>query len=232
MAWIESHQSLGAHPKTKKLARRLGCSVPQAVGHLQFLWWWALDYAPSGDLSRFEDDDIADAVLWDGDSAKLVSALVDAGFLDDRIIHDWPEYTGRLLDRREANAERKRMSRARHAPVTRTSEAVTGLPTQHNTTLPTEQNRTEPTEEAKRLPAPRARPITEEVILELEGEFPSIDVRAAAQDYLNWTGSKKHTDKVLGLRNQLKSEQTARKFARKGGSNGTGSIAAKFAAYG
>lgn len=231
MAWIESHQSLAAHPKTKRLARRLGVPVPQAIGHLHLLWWWAIDYAPSGDLSRFEDADIADAVLWEGDAGWLVAALVDAGFIDGKVIHDWDEYTGRLLDRREANAERKRMSRARHAPVTRTSQAVTGLHTQHNTTQQTEPNRTEP-EEAKRLPAPRARPITEEVILELEGEFPSIDVRAAAQDYLNWTGSKKHTDKVLGLRNQLKSEQTARKFARKGGSNGTGSIAAKFAAYG
>jgi len=39
VAWIESHQTLGQHPKTRKLARLLNISAPTAVGHLQFLWW-------------------------------------------------------------------------------------------------------------------------------------------------------------------------------------------------
>ena len=34
MAWIEAHQELRNHPKTKKAARLLGISRPQMIGHL------------------------------------------------------------------------------------------------------------------------------------------------------------------------------------------------------
>lgn len=66
-----------------------------------------------------------------------------------------------------------------------------------------------------RISAPRQRPLTEEALDRLQDEFPDVDVRAAATDYLNWSGSSKHRDKVLGLRNQLKSEAVRRKFPRK-----------------
>ena len=38
-----------------KLARRLGVSLPAAIGHLHLLWWWAMDYAQDGDLTRWQD---------------------------------------------------------------------------------------------------------------------------------------------------------------------------------
>lgn len=50
MAWIESHQEIWRHPKTKKLARLLGVSVPTAVGHLHGIWYWALDFAQDADF--------------------------------------------------------------------------------------------------------------------------------------------------------------------------------------
>ena len=235
MAWIESHQSLGQHPKTKRLARKLGCSMPAAVGHMQYLWWWALDYAPDGDLARFDDEDIADACQWEGEASMFVGALAEAGFLDGRAIHDFDVYVGRIVSKREANAERQRQYRERNAHVTRdkhvTNALVTGLPTQPTNTTNTTQQ-TEPTEPTGRVSAPKVRPLTEEAILDFEEEFPQIDVRSAAQDYLNWSGSSKHRDKVLGLRNQLKSEAVARKHSRKGVSRGTSEIASKFAAYG
>ena len=37
MAWIELHQALVAHPKTKRLARRLGVNLPTAIGGALFL---------------------------------------------------------------------------------------------------------------------------------------------------------------------------------------------------
>jgi hypothetical protein len=67
MAWIESHQSLGRHPKTKAAARALDISRVQLVGHLHYLWWWALDFAEDGDLSGIDPDDIAEEAMWDGD---------------------------------------------------------------------------------------------------------------------------------------------------------------------
>lgn len=131
--WIKSHQELAEHPKTKRLARQLGVTVPAAIGHLHLLWWWSLKYAPDGNLSRYTPDDLADACMWvgPGDAATYVQALVDARFLDaddDGLsIHDWNEYAGRLLDTKAANAERARTSRARREDVTRTSSGREGL---------------------------------------------------------------------------------------------------------
>src|SRR3954463_10759668 len=101
MAWIESHQELAQHPKTRRLVRTLGVGLPTAIGHLHMLWWWAMDYAAEGDLSAYSDEDIADAVSWAGDASTFVTALRAAGFLNaDRTIHDWHTYVGRLLEKR------------------------------------------------------------------------------------------------------------------------------------
>lgn len=112
MAWIESHQEVGRHPKTKKLARLLGVSLPAAVGHLHYLWWWALDFAQDGTLGKYDAADIADAMQWDGDADQLIDALLSAGYIDDTgsglVIHDWAEYAGKLLERRAKDRARKR----------------------------------------------------------------------------------------------------------------------------
>ncbi|TDA68003.1 MAG: HNH endonuclease [Clostridia bacterium] len=113
MAWIESHQTLGQHPKTRRLARCLGISLPAAVGHLHYLWWWALDYARDGDLSKFEPEDIAGAALWEGDATAFIEALVKTGFVDrdeeGLAIHDWGDYAGRLIEQREKQARRREL---------------------------------------------------------------------------------------------------------------------------
>lgn len=166
MAWIESHQEVGRHPKTKKLARLLGVSLPAAVGHLHYFWWWALDFAQDGTLEKYDGYDLADAMQWDGDPDQLVEALISAGYIDDTddglMIHDWGEYAGKLLERRAKDRARKRAA-AEAAGVsqnfrrssdgndeesgeTPSASFVTNQPTvpnQPNTTNST--NRTEPT---------------------------------------------------------------------------------------
>lgn len=117
MAWIESHQELGRHPKTRRLARMLGISLPAAVGHLHYLWWWAMDFAEDGDLSGYDSYEIAEAAMWEGDPDEIVDALVHARFLDRTgdgglVLHDWDEYAGRLIERRARDRERKRRERA------------------------------------------------------------------------------------------------------------------------
>lgn len=119
MTWIESHQELREHPKTKRCARLLGIGTPQMVGHLQFLWWWCLDYAEDGDLSRYDAFDIADAAGWEGDASEFVDALMNCGpgdgygFLNtDLAVHDWNEYAGRLLEQRQFNRERQTRRRS------------------------------------------------------------------------------------------------------------------------
>lgn len=116
MAWIESHQSLGNHPKTIRLARELKVGVPTAIGYLHLLWWWALDYAPVGTLSPLRRDAATQACRWSKDPDRFWRALGSAGFVDELpdgtlAIHDWAEYAGRLVQRREIDAERKRVRR-------------------------------------------------------------------------------------------------------------------------
>jgi hypothetical protein len=148
-AWIESHQTLRDHPKKDALAEALfSGSVPDdvadyaAVGLLQHLWWWALDYAQDGDISPFSDRQIARACRWSGDPACLVSALLSSGFLtEDRYLNDWHDYAGKLIERRERNRERMRDARsqaqkdtvaARAQNSVRTCKATEPNPTKEN----------------------------------------------------------------------------------------------------
>lgn len=144
MAWIESHQELARHPKTKKFARKVGITVPAAIGYLHLLWWWAMDYAQDGDLSLYEPDDIADALMWDGSQDDLLAALIESGFLendDGLFIHDWHEYAGRLLEKRKQNTERKRKSRDSHARQTSDTNKSHGA-TVPNQTIPNQNTTT------------------------------------------------------------------------------------------
>jgi hypothetical protein len=163
MLYTPSHAELGQHPKTRRLARLLGVSIPTAIGHLHLLWHFALKYAPDGDLAGFDALDVADGALWEGEPTALLSALADAGWLDAGQLHDWGEYGGKFVKRKEDNAERMRDARAtgkyptnppRAAHVQRTSETRATL----------EETREEKTrEEEKRVdggglhPAPKPK---------------------------------------------------------------------------
>ena len=93
----------------------LSISIPEVIGHLHCFWWWALDYAQDGDLSKYDIHDIAEASLWTGDAETLFAALKETGFIRGEeatcFIHDWMDYAGRLIERRQKDAERKRKSR-------------------------------------------------------------------------------------------------------------------------
>lgn len=150
MPWIESHTTLARHPKTLRLARALGVDVPTAIGHLHLLWWWAIEYAQDGDLSRFGADELADACLWERPPDVLWTSVQGAGFVDaDGVLHDWQVYAGKLIDRRKADAQRKREAReARSAEpvpdVRRTSggRRRDGVRTVPNPTVPNHSSTT------------------------------------------------------------------------------------------
>lgn len=126
MAWIELHQQLPSHPKTKRLTRALGLTVPQdipqTVGHLCMMWLWCVDYAVDGSLEGMSAQDIADAAGWTGDQDCFMEAMRQAGFIDTHedgtdVVHDWDDYIGRLLayrdKERKRNAEKQRRHRER-----------------------------------------------------------------------------------------------------------------------
>jgi hypothetical protein len=131
MTWIESHASLGDHPKLYALADALHIGEAQAVGHLHYLWWWATENAQDGRLS-IPERGISRAMRWKGNAAKLVDALVDAGFVDrctdgQLCIHDWMDYAGKLILKRKEHVART--LRASGAQVARTPYRTVPDPT-------------------------------------------------------------------------------------------------------
>ena len=116
--WIELHQEMPRHPKTLALAQALKISRREAVGLLIDLWTWGLNCADeTGHLRGITSEGIAMAMDWScRQASKLVSALVDCGWIDGEngsyCLHDWADYTSRLSDKRK-DAERKREARKR-----------------------------------------------------------------------------------------------------------------------
>ncbi len=115
MAWIELHQALPQHRKLLALRDVLRLRTPAALGHMCLLWLWALDNAPDGDLSALPPRQLAEICQFNARRAgELATALRTSGFVDaDGRLHDWGDYTGRLIDQRAANRERQRRRRAR-----------------------------------------------------------------------------------------------------------------------
>ena len=115
MAWFEAHQTMARHPKTLKLARLIKKDRRYAVGLLHDLFSWALDAAQKdGTLNGATADDIAAALDFTGKTGlSVVDALVESGYIekDDQglyRVHDWYDYAGKLMDKREIDRARKR----------------------------------------------------------------------------------------------------------------------------
>lgn len=116
MAWIEVHQGLREHRKTYACAEKLKISRVVMVGTLVSLWLWALDNVQDGYMTGISNRTIARIRDWPEKKADaLISALVECEWLDkdgDTLrIHDWTDYAGRLMDRREKDKVRKKKSR-------------------------------------------------------------------------------------------------------------------------
>jgi hypothetical protein len=157
------------------------------AGHLHFLWWWCMDYALDGDLSKYTNQQIADASEWDADATEYVNALVESGFLDRTEIgckiHDWLDFCGTLVKKRLARKEEKRKETGdivdRLHP--KTSEVV---PTVPNRTVPnrTVPNRTEPNKKRVGFTPPTKN--------EVEDYGTSINFTLDAQSFLDYYATR------------------------------------------
>lgn len=137
-----------------------------------------MDYAPHGDVSAFASHELGTAAEWTGDPDAFKGALEDAKWLDvDGKIHDWEEYVGRLLTRREADKARKQAARdaarANGPPASAgypqdvRGSPVLQYPTEPNSTGP-DPNAISPPSQARESQAPKggeSRPPTLEVVL-------------------------------------------------------------------
>lgn len=144
MAWIESHQTLRNHPKLARLCDKTGWSRAEAIGRLHMLWWWCLDYAETGDLTRLSVDSprtVQDAMEVDLEPRELLKILVETGWIDQKndkiIIHDWMLFAGNLYrDRERKRLERKKLRnkfvRGQSVELPRTVRGTSALPTVPN----------------------------------------------------------------------------------------------------
>lgn len=109
--------------KMKRLCRNLDIPTYAGVGLLESLWHLAARETPQGNIGKLSNEDIALAFDWRGDEDKLITALVDSGWLDEHethrlVIHDWHEHADDGVDNQiarrgllYANGARPRMKR-------------------------------------------------------------------------------------------------------------------------
>lgn len=127
MLWIKSYQATDRDPQTKKFCRLTGLDIPRAVGSLHMIWWWAMDWAPDGDISNFEPIDLADAAHYDGDPEAFFNALVEANYvgktLDGYEVLNWHNIGGQVLESRKKAAAKKAKQRE-NAAAKKAAEAA------------------------------------------------------------------------------------------------------------
>ena len=78
------------------------------------MWHFTAEYAPQGDLGRFNNRQIARGMEWKRSADKLVEALIDCGWLDvdpdnRLVVHDWEDH----MD----EATKKKLERRKQRPI-------------------------------------------------------------------------------------------------------------------
>ncbi|HET7152817.1 MAG TPA: hypothetical protein VFJ29_03555 [Candidatus Kapabacteria bacterium] len=177
MAWIESHTKLPSHPKVKHLARIMGWDVYKTIGSLHAFWYWCVDYAEDGDLTRYNDDVIGDCVGLTGKEAgKFVAALKQSCWVDSEPyfrVHDWWDYIGKWLQSKYKRSPAKwRAVCSRYVPGTQPE------------TEPTEQDTT------NRDAAHRATPDSLDAVKEYFALHGHLDGDCEAEKFWNFYESK------------------------------------------
>jgi len=125
-------------PKIRRLAVVLGVPWPHALGLAGLLWRFTAKHAPTGEIGRHDDEEIAAALEWPGEAADLVAALVRCRLLDPTesaarlLVHDWPEHAPRYV-----SATLKRQKLRFSAEYRRSTTVATTVPTVVPTTVET-----------------------------------------------------------------------------------------------
>ena len=113
------------HPKTIKLARRVGELAPIYV--LRF-WLYVANQHADGDLGDLSDEDIEIACRWTGEPGKLAAALAEVGYIDgefpSRFVHDWADHQPWVCKRGERIESARNAAKSRWEKVRQSSQVV------------------------------------------------------------------------------------------------------------
>ena len=146
------------HPKLIDLALRLQIPRYAAAGLLELLWHFTAKYAHAGNVGRFSNGQIAQALSWDGEPDELASMMLASCWLDldsthRLVVHDWSEHADQTV-RRYLQAHKLDFIKPDGKPCS-TNASTTLAPCQHLTSQPS------PSPIAGRLsPAPLPLPET------------------------------------------------------------------------
>lgn len=153
MAWISVHQEVDG-TKLRRLYQAIGCSKFEALGILNFLWFWGLKNADETGLVRNADLDVLSRYLYgcgEGcilDMGKVVQSLADTGWIDAAVdgfyIHDWDQWQEqwyKLQKTRKYDAERKRKARAEELEAERREAGEPGAEPEKKTKCKDEQKK-------------------------------------------------------------------------------------------
>jgi hypothetical protein len=134
------------------------------AGHLHFLWWWCMDYAMDGDITKYTTQQLADAAEWEQDANEFVAALVGCGFIDrdnnSTKIHDWYDFCGELIKKRLARKDEKRQKTAENGRQCQPKSAEMP-PTIPYPTIPDQTIPNQPNTKTARFEKPTAASVTE-----------------------------------------------------------------------
>ena len=104
--WISVENELRQDPRLTRLARGLKVSKVTAYGYLVWFWQWAAAYCPSGDMSNFTPEEIAEGTGWASKTISFCSELRKCDFLllqpgGRLLIENWDE--GIMKNQRKAS---------------------------------------------------------------------------------------------------------------------------------
>jgi DnaD/phage-associated family protein len=115
--WIKLDATIKYNYKVNCLSETLNVPHYAAVGLLAELWTWAKVYAPDGDITGLNADNIANICQWDKSAKKLFDALVTCGFLDVieecAEIHDWNDAQSEKVTGAKSTADNAKKLRRR-----------------------------------------------------------------------------------------------------------------------
>lgn len=163
-------------PKIRRLAVILDLPWPHALGIAGLLWRFTAKHAPTGEIGRHDDEEIAAALEWAGPAEDLVSALVRCRLLDlapgsaRLIVHDWPDHAPRYVS---ATLKRRRARFSPHynqdddadATADPSTDKTGDIPTTESTETTTSSSSSSSTKAStKAITKPKPQAIPDKVI--------------------------------------------------------------------
>lgn len=141
--WLRLETDMVDHPKTGRLAARLG--EPLAGWYVVRALAWMSRFCPVGHVRDSDGTSLESSAEWRGEPGKLLAALVDCGWLDavddGWEWHDWADHQGKVAHKASKERERKAAYRARVSQtVPRDNDGTShgtsaGRPAQRDVTL-------------------------------------------------------------------------------------------------